>query len=163
MKQFTKEQIERTREYFRSEGYEEKPAMMDDCTRFTYFVIPQSKEPNLEHFVLRMTGKPEDGSLFGISDSVPVGLRKYPVFHEVIEFLGADNESPGKCQRALVREIRAVPEYLLDEYARMRESFFTNLLVYVQRPDQVANYTLDDLKEFQGSLDFLRSLRQQFL
>ncbi len=90
---FTREQIEGTRDYFRQEGYEEVHASLRNRT-FSYFVVPQSAEPNLPDFVMRLTGEVLGDYVLGISDSVAQKYRPYTVAHEFIEFCEIGIDEP---------------------------------------------------------------------
>ncbi|MEK6894670.1 MAG: hypothetical protein AABX10_04355 [Nanoarchaeota archaeon] len=157
MRSFTKEQIETARMTFEEMDFEERKANVGGM-EFRYFVLPQNLQPGLPYFVARMTGRPEDGSLFGVSDKVPVELRDYPVFHEVMEFAG--NQEPGKCLKTLKRELEIVPQHSLNDYIGYRKRFFRGLIKFIHGEKEREHYTLRDMHEFQGSLDYLKSLRQ---
>tara|TARA_Y100000310_G_C20544702_1_gene745046 strand:+ start:203 stop:430 length:228 start_codon:yes stop_codon:yes gene_type:complete len=75
MQEYTPEEIEGTRNYFQGQSFEEVEVVLGERT-FSYFVMPQSLNPDLKDFVFRCTGKPEDGAVFGISDSVREDFRQ---------------------------------------------------------------------------------------
>jgi hypothetical protein len=155
MKKFAKEEIEGTREYFRSQGFEEVPVTLG-ARSFSYFVLPQSLEPNLKDFVFRCTGDAGDGHLFGISASVYERCRQYAVAHEYIEFTEIGMDTPDRCVKALEEEMKLVPDDLKPEYVRMRRDFFRDLIDYCAK--QPEHYTESDLREFRQSLDRLEEL-----
>lgn len=149
MKKFTKQEIDGTREYFHSRNMPEIQVTLGNRA-FTYFVLPQSLEPNLPDFVFRCTGKHTDGYVFGISDSVKAEYRQYAVAHEFIEFteIGIDNQN--RCARALEEELKLVPENIKSDYLTMRRNFFKNLITYCT--NKLEQYTEADLNEFRNSL-----------
>jgi hypothetical protein len=158
MKKFTKEEIDGTRAYFKSQGFEE--VEVDFVGRkFSYFVLPQSLEPNLPDFVFRCTGNPKDGHVLGISDSVREEFRRYAVFHEYVEFTQIGMEQPNRCVSALDIELDIVPDEIKPGYVRMRRDFFRNLIAYCSKqPDK---YTSEDLNEFKGSLSRLEEIAKE--
>jgi hypothetical protein len=155
MKEYAKQEIDGARDYFRSQGFEEVEANLGDF-KFSYFVMPQEMEPNLNNFVYRCTGKPEDGYVFGISDNVQEEFRQYAVAHEFIEFMQIGLDQKDRCRKALEREIELVPEDIKSDYLSMRKDFFRDLIDYCSaKPEQ---YTQTDLDEFRGSLSKLEEI-----
>ena len=155
MKKFTKEEIEGTRNYFRSQRFKEVEVALGD-RRFSYFVVPQSLEPNLPDFVIRLTGEPSDGYVLGISDSIKERHRQYAVAHEFIEFNELGIDSPDRCIRALEEELKLVPAHEKPDYVSMRRDFFKNLIPYCSRQPQF--YTESDLAQFRQNLARLEEL-----
>ena len=154
MKKYTKEEIDRNRSYFMSQKYDRVHTSIQG-KKFSFFILPQESEPNLEHFVMRMTGEPEDGFVFGIADSVREDFRLYAVAHEYIEFMELGMDTPDRCVKALEQELELVPEKIKTEYIQMRRDFFSNLIDYcTDNPE----YTADDLKEFRQCLERLEEL-----
>ena len=129
MRKFTKDQIEGARTHFRSREFQEVEVTLDNRT-FSYFVVPQSEEPNLPDFVIRLTGESDDGYVLGISDSVDERYRQYAVSHEFIEFVETGIDTPDRCIGALEEELKLVPEDIKPDYIRMRRDFFRNLIPY---------------------------------
>src|SRR3989344_4631321 len=119
MHKFTTEQIEGTRNHFRSAGYREVEITLGNRT-YSYFVLPQSLEPILPDFVFRCTGDSTDNYVLGISDGVKEPFRPYAVVHELIEFTEIGIDEQGRCRRALEREIELVPTEIRQKYLRMR-------------------------------------------
>ena len=153
MKSFTKEEIEGTRAYFSNSGFPEVPVKLGSRT-FAYFVLPQSLEPKLAPFVFRCTGKPEDGYVLGIADTVKEEHRPYAIAHEFIEFTEIGINRPNRCSAALLEELSLVPDSIKKDYIGARTTFFENLIRYCeQKPEQ---YTPCDLQEFSASLLALR-------
>ena len=155
MEKYDKAKIEGTREYFKKENFQEVQETLEGRT-FSYFIVPQSKSPDFPYFVIRMTGEKEDGYLFGISDLWKEELRKYPTFHEFVEFneIGVDTE--GRCVSALEKELKIVPKEFRKEYMAIRRDFFKTLIDYASKLPQ--KYTKSDLEEFEGSLDRLKEM-----
>jgi len=103
MKQHSTEEIEGARNWFQSQGFEQVGVSMRNGTKFSYFVMPQTLNPGLPHFVFQCANKGE--GVFGVSDSVPVEFRKYAVAHEVYESGGPLRM---KCFGALERELTSL-------------------------------------------------------
>ena len=156
MKKFTKNEIEGTRNYFRTQGFKEVDVALGN-RRFSYFVVPQSLEPNLPDFVIRLTGEPADGHVLGISDSVREEHRSYAVAHEFIEFTEIGIGAPDRCARALEEELRLVPENQKPSYLPMRRGFFRNLIAYCSN-QPAGLYTESDLNQFRKNLATLEKL-----
>lgn len=155
MKKYSKEEINGTRGYFQSQGFEEVDVTLEDL-QFTYFVMPKELEPLLPDFVFRCTGDENAGYVFGISDSVDDRFRQFAVAHEYIEFTQIGMDTPKRCATALERELALVPEDIKDEYVDMRHRFFSNLIEYCQeKPDK---YTPHDINEFKSSLSRLEEI-----
>ncbi len=146
MHTFTKEDIDKARFYFRNQNFQEVDTTLGN-RRFNYFVLPQSMEPKLLNFVMRMTGKLEDGYVLGISDNVDSKYRAYAVAHEYIEFMEIGIDTPDRCVKALEEELKLVPENILPEYVAMRAKFFRDLIAFCTA--QPKYYTKEDLTQFQ--------------
>ena len=155
MKKFTKEEIENGKRYFKSQEFPEVDVVLGDRS-FSYFLIPQSQEPNLTNFVLRMTGDPDDGYVLGISDNVDERFRQYAVAHEYIEFTEIGIDTPERCTRALEEELNLVPSEIKQDYIKMRQDFFKDLISYCTKQPQF--YTQNDLDQFQHNVDTLDKL-----
>ncbi len=148
MKKFTKIEIEETKKHFRSKGYEEVRVELGNRD-FSYFILPQSINPNLQNFAFRMSGDPKDGVLIGVSDKVKEGFRKYVAIHEYIEFAEIRYDERNRCVLALDRELNLVPESIKPEYLKMRRDFFEALVKYCKIYPQL--YTDDDIDEMEIS------------
>lgn len=155
MKKFTKAEIDGARKYFESKNFQKVGANLDNL-KFTYFVLPQSLEPNLPDFVYRCAGELPDGYVFGISDSVREDYRQYAVAHEFIEFTKIGIDTTNRCVGALEEELNLVPENIKPGYLIMRKNFFKNLIDYCSKHQDY--YTKSDLNEFKKTLDKLRRL-----
>jgi hypothetical protein len=155
MHNYTPEQIEGTRDYFRSQGFEEIGVELEDLS-FSYFVMPQELEPLLPEFVFRCTGDDPNRYVFGISNSVHEKFRRYAVAHEFIEFTQIGIDTKGRCGQALDRELELVPDDIKEDYLSMRLRFFSNLIDYCQEKSD--KYTLQDIHEFEGSRSKLEKL-----
>src|SRR3989338_2835214 len=128
MLKFTKEEIEGARSYFRNQGFQEVDVHLGN-RKFSYFVVPQSQEPNLLNFVIRLSGELNDGYVLGVSDNVDESHRQYAVAHEYIEFAELGIDTPNRCVRALEEELQLFPEDIKPDYIRMRRDFFKDLIV----------------------------------
>ncbi len=158
MKFFNKTEIENTRSSFEGKKFPRETLLLHDFFIDCY-VLPQSINPELPDFILRMTSKSKRHYLFGISESVPQPFRQYAVAHEVMEFLTIGIETPHRCVRALEKELILVPEEMKPEYMEMRRRFFGNLIPYASR--QPAYFTPQDLEEFQDSFRRLTELTKK--
>ena len=154
MKKYSKEQIDETRNHFKKERYAEIGVSIHG-NDFSYYVLPKSLQPALPDFVFRMTGEPEDGYVFGISDSMPDAFRQYAVAHEFIEFTRIGIDTQGRCVEALRTELMLVPEDIKSDYINRRMDFFNNLVEYCKNQ---ADFTPEDIIEMQQSLSKLESL-----
>ncbi|PIN81329.1 hypothetical protein COV13_01665 [Candidatus Woesearchaeota archaeon CG10_big_fil_rev_8_21_14_0_10_32_9] len=155
MKKFTKDEIEGARTYFKNQGFQEMDVSLGSW-KFSYFVVPQSLEPNLNNFVLRLTGESNEGYVLGISDSVEERFRQYAVAHEFIEFTEIGIDSPNRCVRALEEELNLVPKDIKPAYVKMRRDFFRDLISYCSEQPQF--YTPNDLAQFKNNLERLEEL-----
>ncbi|MFH1682372.1 MAG: hypothetical protein ABIA37_01110 [Candidatus Woesearchaeota archaeon] len=155
MKKFTQDEIEGARAYFQDQGYLEADVTLGTRT-FSYFVVPQSQEPNLPNFVIRLTGEDKTAYVLGISDSVDPGYRQYAVAHEFIEFTELGIDSPDRCVTALEEELQLVPDSIKTGYIKMRRDFFRDLISYCSKQPQ--HYTEDDLDQFKHNLKRLEEL-----
>lgn len=155
MKSFTREEIDSARTHFRRQGFHEVEATVGD-REFRYFVVPQSLEPNLPNFAMRITGKSDEGYVLGISDNVNPKHRPFAVVHEYIEFIEFGIDTPHRCISALEEELRLLPEDIKPDYLPMRAEFFRSLALYCSR--HPAHYTQDDVKQFKRNADRLEQL-----
>jgi hypothetical protein len=153
MKKYTKEEIASSRAWAESNRGPEVNVNLDGLS-FSYFVLPQSDNPGLPSFVWQCTGNPEDGTVFGISDSVPENFRQYAVAHEVIEFREIGHDVKGRCAQALERELKLVPADIKSKYTAMRLNFFRNLIPFAEQN----KYSAEDIIEFKGSLARLEEI-----
>jgi hypothetical protein len=149
MKQHSNEEIENTRNHFNSLGLEEVNITLKDGTAFSYYVMPQTFNSNLPHFVFQCANKGQ--GVFGISDSVPQEFRRYAVAHEVYESRGSPIIV---CSGALEKELELIEEdfgsiTVLRSYLELRRDFFENLVNYAKNNGQ-------DCTQFQESLQYLQ-------
>ena len=155
MKQFTESEINQARSYFKEQEFAEIQVTLGEHS-FSYFVLPQSLEPNLPDFVYRCTGQDPDDYVLGISDSIEERFRQYAVAHEFIEFTQIGINTKDRCVKALEKELELVPEDIKPDYIQMRLNFFRNLIQYCSAQPEF--YTKTDIKEFQQSLRKLTEL-----
>ncbi len=159
MKTFTAEDIERTRTYFEKEGYPQVKATLHGVT-FRYYTLPPELNPELPHFVFRMTANMQnEGHLFGISWKVPERFRPYWVYHEVQEFLLIEPGTPDRCLTALISELELLPSELWERYIPARTGFFEHLVEYIEKHPQ--DYSAADLWEIKLSRDYLKILNRE--
>jgi len=148
MHKFSLEEIETWRT--RLEGHPETTARIENH-EFKFFVLPQSNQPLLPNYALRVTGDRSDPYVLGVSDSIPESWRKYVAFHEYYEYLVIGMDTPGRCRMALEKELSVAPDP--KEYIPMRARFFGDLIIYgLQNPK---GFTPEDIEEFRHSRTFL--------
>jgi hypothetical protein len=164
MKEFSPQQIEQTKRFFKGRGFPVEESQIDGL-QVSYYVIPQAINPGLQDFALRMTSTDlatkEVSGIFGVSDSVPAKLRPYWAAHEVIEFTQIGINEKGRCALAEEKVIGLVPSELRDEYINRRITFFGNLVNYFRA--DAANYDQDDIEEAAGVIDKLQKYLQNKL
>ena len=86
MKEFTRDEINNWRETFTSRGYPKKQASLDGRV-IGYFEMPRNLFQGIPNGLFRMTGKPQDGYLIGVSDDVPLGIQPHFAISEHDEFM----------------------------------------------------------------------------
>jgi len=164
MIEFSRDQIEGTKEYFVKEGFPVEESQLGEV-EVSYFVIPQALNPVLEDFALRMTfTDPETNEvsgIFGVSDSVPAELRPYWAAHEIIEFTDIGIDKVGRCEESEVRVLDLVPVSLKKTFIDRRIAFFKNLISYFEGEirSETGNFTEADMQEAQATLSFLMGLQ----
>jgi hypothetical protein len=156
MHEYSKADIDHQKSVF-ERLYIKKTAIVNEHT-FTYFIVPQSKNPELPNFALRITGKPEYGYVIGVSDNIKISFQPYVAFHEFYEFLILEPETKERCLKALEAELKSVPNDFKPEYTKMRIEFFENLISYADSNRK--NFSDSDIAEFQRSLSHLEKLAQ---
>lgn len=164
MKEFEQSQIQGARAYFEGKSY---PAATVEVTghSFNYFVIPQEENPALSDFAMRMTRTdPATGAvdgIFGVSDSVPEGLRPYWARHEYIEFTQIGINQKRRCVEAEHQVIQLMPDDLTHRFVQRRIQFFQNLVGFFTKAieEGTGDYTEDDLEEAQNTLLFLYRIK----
>lgn len=145
MRIFNKEDIEKMRDLAESNGFEKARASVDGHS-FEYYVLPSNVNPELKNFVWRVTGKPEDGYVLGISEDVKEEFRPYSVFHELYEFNTLGIQNPDRCSLASHKELLEVPSLIANEYSEMRSKFFRDLRGFALKNPR--EFTREDLKHF---------------
>ncbi len=156
MRIYTLDEIERTRAYFERECFSPVNAHYEGL-HFRYYRLPPNLNPELQNFVFRMTSSPRNqGHLFGISTDVPEFLQPYWVRHEVVEFLIQEPGLKNSCLSALEEELKVIPPGLHPVHVPLRRTFFDNLMTYAT--NHPADFSGEDIAEFQRSLDKLRKL-----
>ena len=157
MRQFTKTDIEMARKYFSTHEYPEVSITIGGQA-FSYFELPQSLNPKLPFFAVRLTGASEsDGEVYGVAESVPIKYRPFVVAHEVMEFRDRTPEKD-KCVKTLERELNLVPEDIRQDYILMRMTFFRNLINFAKSTP--ADFTEQDVLGFEKSARRLEELVQ---
>tara|TARA_Y100000034_G_scaffold100223_1_gene123435 strand:- start:261 stop:761 length:501 start_codon:yes stop_codon:yes gene_type:complete len=86
MKEFTKQEIDKWREEFKVREYTEKIASLDN-RNVDYFIMPNELFEGIPNGLFRMTGKPSDGYVVGVSDEVPKVIQPHFAMTEHDEFM----------------------------------------------------------------------------
>ena len=155
MRVFSKEDIDATRSRFIRAGYAQ--IKVDIGGRgFRYFIIPEPEDFELPNFVMRLTGRPEDGYVLGVSDHIDPRMRAYVAAHEYIEFVEIGPDVPDRCIKALQIELELVPKELLPDYVAMRADFFRRLVPYCESMPDL--YSEDDVRQFRENRDTLNRI-----
>ncbi|MBD3319078.1 hypothetical protein GF342_04175 [Candidatus Woesearchaeota archaeon] len=150
METYTPQALQAMREQFRRQHYPEIHAEIEGIP-FSYFVLPQSLNPDLEDFAFCMQHEQDRTQhLYGVSDNLPEHLRPFWAVHEVIEYREHET-TRGRCRRALKRELTMIPQTLQEEYLPRRRAFFARLIAYASQH----GYAQDDINEFRASLEHL--------
>jgi hypothetical protein len=102
MREFTGDEISRAQGYFERQHFPIEKFEVDG-RMLEYFVLPQSSNPALLDFALRMTRTNPEGQvegIFGVSDSVPPHLRPWWARHEYEEFVKIGMATKDRCAEA---------------------------------------------------------------
>jgi hypothetical protein len=164
MKEFSPIEINRTEDFIKQFPIQNSRIGEID---FFYRIIPQSINPKLPDFAFRMTRtNPETkqtSGIFGVSDSVPTELRPYWVAHEVIEFTKIGINTKGRCNLAELKVMSLIPDNLKEQYVNRRIPFFSNLINLFKEEvaKNTGNFTEDDIKEAEATLNYLKNLSTQ--
>ncbi len=163
MKEFDPTQIDSTRAYIESLNAPVETTEIDGIA-YSYYVLPQSLNPDLPDFAFRMTGlNPETGNtegIYGVSDSVPESLRPFWAAHEVREFAQIGINAPERCITSEQQTVRSIPPELQSGYVNRRIAFFNNLLKYFQTEIEKdsGNFSVEDIEEAKKTKAYLESL-----
>lgn len=86
MKEFSREEIDAWRKTFVGRGYLKKEAELDSRI-VEYFVMPVNLFQGIPNGLFRMTGKPSDGYVVGVSNEVPLEIQPHFAISEHDEFM----------------------------------------------------------------------------
>ena len=112
-----------------------------------YEVIDRNLEvPCPKYFISYNNGKPF------ISDEVPKQFRPPMVRHELYEFEKLNPEDDKSCLTALIQEIIAVPNPILNKYLKFRKEVFRELVDFHKK------HKTPQINKINKSLDYLNSL-----
>jgi hypothetical protein len=159
MKVYTREEVNKFRDTFANLNYRKHTVELGR-KEFSFFDVPQERNPALECFALVLAGKKDDSYVIGVSSQVETAFRPLWAFHEYVEVVepGVDNKL--KCVDALKQELGVARIVLVESdlprYLAARKKFFANLFDYALGSPQ--NYDKATIKEFRESLDHLISL-----
>ena len=160
MKVYTKEEVNKFRDTFANLNYR-KHAVELGRKEFSFFDVPQDRNPALECFALVLAGKKDDSYVIGVSSQVETAFRPLWAFHEYVEVVEPGADMKLKCVDALKQELgvaRIVLESQIHfpKYISARTKFFENLVNYaLGKPGM---YDKETIREFRESLDHLVSL-----
>lgn len=162
MKEFSPQQIEQTKLFFKSKSFPVEHFQLDSL-EVSYFVIPQVMNLGLQDFALRMTNTNPDTKevfgIFGVSDNVPIEIRPYWAAHEIIEFTEIGISANGRCKSAEKEVLSLIPDGLKEQYVERRIIFFANLIGFFRQEitKNPENYSQDDVNEAEATLNYLKS------
>lgn len=156
-KGITRKDIEGDREYFRSKGFWERRETVGGRD-INFFVIPADPKGELKTFAYQCTsGRPKDGYVIGVSDSVRTDFQPTWAFHEYVEYVELPGVE-GRCRKALDEELKYVTADIKGEYIAQRAEFFRSLVRYAKaHPDRC---NAEQLTEFRASRDLLNRLER---
>ena len=147
------------RQEYLDQGYPKFPVKYQGET-FTCFVLPQSICPKLPHFVRHQVADdrtqirtPDETSVFGVSDSIPIDFRQFVVIHEIVEYwIG---KSCGQSTRREIEVMRASGLTLVEQsqYIAMRCEFFEGFIGFAKK----YGYPPIKIAEFKTSLEIFKN------
>lgn len=94
-----------------------------DGRQFPVRILKKELEPNLPGFVGLVNG------CLIISEEVPEEFHPFFFCHEILCNLDYKDQ-PGRCERALAKELALVPSELRQRYLAYRTAFFEKLVAY---------------------------------
>ena len=164
MKEFSREEIDTWRKKFISRGYPQKQAHLDERV-VDYFVMPKERfrltleSPLIPNGLYRMTGKPEDGYLVGVSEEVPEIIQPHFAMSEHDEFMVyglGDKDRTLHSEQNIIR--------ILDS-SELQPTYITNkitlydFLIDISREDPAQyGFTLQDYDGFVRANEYLKSV-----
>lgn len=86
MKKFNREEIDKWRNIFIERKYSQDRANLDGRV-INYFILPVNLFQGIPNGLFRMTGKPQDGYLVGVSAEVPEKIKPHFAVSEHDEFM----------------------------------------------------------------------------
>ena len=161
----TRDQIAAQRQQFVQAGYQ-TVRINHGAYPLEYFILPQKLCTELPNFAMQMVAddrtetdlckRPEEVTLFGVCENIPVRFREYAARHEMYEYINRYS-----CVGAAVIEMRyfldTKPDPLLrNEYLFHRLQLFQPLPAYASRH----NYPPAKVAEFTDSQQFFLLLRR---
>lgn len=161
MKEFSPREVRDVAEKFERDKMPVERLVMEG-NEYWYYVLPKELAPDLSEFAFRMTSKDSNGKpfgVFGVSSSVCKELRPFWVAHEVFEFIQIGIHEKGRCKASEIKTLEIIPPHLREFFIGRRAFFFNNLANYITRDIEAGNgnFTVDDLREVQATLQFLSS------
>lgn len=148
---FENKKIDDFRNQFEKRGYVKKEIERGD-KKYEYYILPSSGGP-IKNFVFRMTNTLSGNNLFGISEDVDEKFHRFPIWHEIMEFLELVDGVSRTCSQAAKQEIALLMQdrdlnlSQKGDYLKMRYQFFLDLVAYAKEKK------LSTVAEFQASLE----------
>lgn len=155
---FGKEIIDNWREQLRKRGYHEETASLDGRS-IDYFVMPTKLFQGIPNGLFRMTGKPEDGYLIGVSEQVPDEIKPHFALSEHDEFIiyGLDDKDRTlKSESNMVRILNGGS--LLPVYAQNKIILYDYIIRNSANDLKSWGFTNEDYDGFFRALGFLKGL-----
>jgi hypothetical protein len=159
MRVYRLEEIKKFRDSFIDLKYREHDVKLGG-KEFSFFDIPQDRNPAFECFALVMAGRKGDDYVIGVSNHVETAFRPLWAFHEFIEAVEPGADRSTQCIDALKNELDVAGIVLeterdLPRYLTARKRFFGQLFDYALGHPGI--YSKEKMHEFRQSLDYLVS------
>jgi hypothetical protein len=151
----TIKEIEKTEKYFQRNNY---PLIETEVAgrRLLFYQLPQSLNPDLPDYILRVTNDETKLYVMGVCDSIPEEIQPYFVLAEYIEFIEMGLQKKGKVVDAEKELLRTIPENLKESYVGRKIALYKKELeLDLQEPEK---YLLleEGRKEFKDAICFLK-------
>jgi hypothetical protein len=157
MREFTRDEIDQWREVFKSRKYPNKKATLDSRV-VDYFVIPASLFQGIPNGLFRMTGKPNDGYVVGVSTEVPIEIQTHFAVSEHDEFMIfglADQRRTLHSERNMLRIIGESD--IKPAYVSNKLKLYEYLLENARGNLDIWGFTNEDFTGFVNAVDYLKS------
>lgn len=160
MKVYKIEEVNKFRETFANLQYREHVDVELGGKKFSFFDVPQDRNPALEDFALVLAGKQGEDYVIGVSSHIETAFRPLWAFHEYVEVVEPGADRKIRCIDALKKELDVARIVLvkgdLQRYICARKKFFGHLVNYTL--ERLGAYDKETVREFNKSLEYLISL-----